>query len=121
MLPLLAGAPAAAQTLERIREAGQINLGHRSDARPFSYWNDAQQPTGYSVDLCRKVADAVKTELGLPNLKVELVTVGLCTAGRACRGAGLPGDGRRTHGRGDRFCKPAPSQPRPPWTSRCAT
>ncbi len=75
VLPLLASA-ADAQTLERIRKAGQIHLGHRSDARPFSYWNDAQEPTGYSVDLCRAVADAVKAELGMPDLKVEMVTVG---------------------------------------------
>ncbi len=75
-LAALTSTTASAQTLERIRAAGQINLGHRSDARPFSYWDEAQQPAGYSVELCRKIADAVKAELGLPELRVELATVG---------------------------------------------
>ena len=61
-----------AQTLEKIRANGAITLGYRDAAGPFSYLDDQQQPIGYSMDICRKIAEAVKTELKLPGLKVNL-------------------------------------------------
>ena len=61
-------------TLARIRETGTIKLGYRTDARPFSF-DSAGGPVGYSVDLCQRVPDAVKQELGLSSLKVEWVPV----------------------------------------------
>lgn len=76
VLLLSAASASHAQTLERVRSAGQLNLGYRADARPFSYWDESKAAAGYSVELCGKVADAVKAELGLPELKVEMVTVG---------------------------------------------
>ncbi|MDQ3188257.1 MAG: transporter substrate-binding domain-containing protein [Pseudomonadota bacterium] len=57
-------------TLKKIKETGSITIGHRESSIPFSYLDDKQQPVGYSMDLCGKVVDAVKTELKLPNLKV---------------------------------------------------
>jgi glutamate/aspartate transport system substrate-binding protein len=71
-------ATAAAQegTLKKIKDSGSITLGHRDASVPFSYYDDKQQPVGYSIDLCMKVVDAVKNELKMPNLKVnyQLVT-----------------------------------------------
>jgi polar amino acid transport system substrate-binding protein len=64
----------AAGTLEKARDSGKLTLGYRADARPFSY-NDGGKPAGYSVALCQKVADAVKSELKLPELKVDVVPV----------------------------------------------
>ena len=46
--------------------AGKLTLGYRADARPFSYRDEAGKPAGYSVALCQKIAEQVKTELGLP-------------------------------------------------------
>src|SRR5688572_11381054 len=70
--------PAAAQegTLKKIKDSGSITLGHRDASLPFSYYDDKQQPIGYSMDLCMKIVDAVKAELKMPNLKVnyQLVT-----------------------------------------------
>jgi glutamate/aspartate transport system substrate-binding protein len=57
-------------TMKKIRETGQITVGHRESSTPFSYLDDKQQPIGYSMDLCAKVIDAVKAEMKLPNLKV---------------------------------------------------
>ncbi len=65
-----------AGTLERVREAGKLRLGHRVDAPPFSYLDQAGKPAGYSIALCQKIAEAVKTELGAPALAVEYVKVG---------------------------------------------
>ena len=70
-----AAAPARAGTLDRVREQGRLTLGYRLDARPFSYQDESGNPEGYSVALCRAIADAVKAELGLAQLAVEQVTV----------------------------------------------
>jgi glutamate/aspartate transport system substrate-binding protein len=43
---------------------------------PFSYYDDKQQPVGYAMDLCARIVEAVKKDVGVPNLKVnyQLVT-----------------------------------------------
>ncbi len=62
-------------TLKKIKDTGTITIGHRESSIPFSYLDDKQQPVGYAMDLCMKVVDAVKAELKLPNLKVNLQPV----------------------------------------------
>src|SRR5437763_10104861 len=75
---LAATLPAAAQegTLKKIKDSGSITIGHRDASIPFSYYDDKQQVVGYAVDLCLRIVDAVKKEVGNPNLKVnyQLVT-----------------------------------------------
>jgi glutamate/aspartate transport system substrate-binding protein len=71
----MAEAPAAGNTLKKITDTGVIKIGHRDASIPFSYLDDKQQPIGYSVDICLKIADAVKAHLKMPNLKVEFVPV----------------------------------------------
>ncbi|RJG09732.1 glutamate/aspartate ABC transporter substrate-binding protein [Pseudomonas cavernicola] len=59
-------------TLKKIKDSGTITLGHRDASIPFSYLgNDPRQPVGYSHDLQLKVVEAIKQELGLPELKVR--------------------------------------------------
>jgi len=62
-------------TLKRIRDTGTILLGVREASVPFSFLDAQKQPQGYSVDLCLKVADAIKAELKLPRLDVKFVPV----------------------------------------------
>jgi glutamate/aspartate transport system substrate-binding protein len=57
-------------TLKKISDSGVITLGVRDASIPFSYLDDKQESVGYSVDLCLKVADAVKAELKKPDLRV---------------------------------------------------
>src|SRR5262245_51128764 len=71
-------APATAQvagTLKKIQDTGAITVGFRESSIPFSYLDDKQQPIGYAMDLCMKIVDAVKAELKMPNLKVNLSPV----------------------------------------------
>src|SRR5262249_1457298 len=72
-------APAAAQTLsgtlKKIKETGTITVGYRESSIPFSYLDDKQQPVGYAMDLCMKIVDAVKADLKMPGLKVQLQPV----------------------------------------------
>jgi glutamate/aspartate transport system substrate-binding protein len=75
-LALAACAPREEGTLKKIKDSASITIGHRDASLPFSYYDDKQQPVGYALDLCLKVADAVQAELKLPKLEVkyQLVT-----------------------------------------------
>jgi glutamate/aspartate transport system substrate-binding protein len=64
---------AQADTLGQIRKSGEIRLGYRTDAPPMAYNDASGQPAGYSVELCRRIATAVKDELKLKDLKVAMV------------------------------------------------
>jgi glutamate/aspartate transport system substrate-binding protein len=60
-------------TLDQIRKSGEIRIGYRTDAPPLSF-NDADgEPAGYSVDLCRRIATAVKDNLKLSDLKITFI------------------------------------------------
>ena len=62
-------------TLKKVKETGGITIGYRESSIPFSYLDDRQKPIGYAMDLCMKVVDAVKKDLKMPALKVELQPV----------------------------------------------
>ena len=62
-------------TLKKIKDTGQITIGHRESSIPFSYLDDKQQPVGYAMDLCLKIVEAVKSELKMSSLKVNLQPV----------------------------------------------
>ena len=62
-------------TLKRVRDTATLTLGVREASVPFSFIDRQKQPQGYSVDLCLKVADAIKNELKLPRLDVRFVPV----------------------------------------------
>lgn len=62
---------ANAQTLEKIKETGNITLGIRESSVGLSYLDEKQQPVGYHIDICNRIVDAIKAELKLPNLKTS--------------------------------------------------
>jgi glutamate/aspartate transport system substrate-binding protein len=62
-------------TLRRIRDTGVILIGVREASVPFSFLDANKSPQGYSVDICLKVADAIKAELKVPRLEVRFVRV----------------------------------------------
>src|SRR5215468_10142348 len=71
------GTGAASGTLDRIKATKTLNLGYRDSSVPFSFVGTDQKPTGYSVELCQRVADDLKRDLQIPDLAVKwtLVTV----------------------------------------------
>jgi putrescine:ornithine antiporter len=71
--PAAAAAPSG--TLDRIRSAGRIRLGYRTDARPFAYRDESGQAAGYSIALCQRIGDELKDEPGLAGVSVEWVPV----------------------------------------------
>jgi glutamate/aspartate transport system substrate-binding protein len=72
----LSAGPANAEeltgTLKKIKETGALIIGYRDSSIPFSYLDDNQKPIGFAIDICYKIVDAVKQELKLDKLKVEL-------------------------------------------------
>ena len=62
-------------TLRRIRDTGTLLIGVRETSVPFSFLDAQKQPQGYSVDLCLRVVDAIKSELKLPRLEIKFVPV----------------------------------------------
>ncbi|PSL18011.1 amino acid ABC transporter substrate-binding protein [Shimia abyssi] len=67
--------PATAQTLDRIKETGQLNLGYRLDAKPMSYALETGEPAGYTPLVCVRVAQAITNHLKLDDLQVQFVPV----------------------------------------------
>src|SRR5262245_26967174 len=67
------GAQASAGTLDQIKKSGEIRIGYRTDAPPMAFKDSNGAAAGYSVDLCRRIATAVKEELKLSDLKVTFV------------------------------------------------
>lgn len=71
-----AAAPAErVDTLKRIGYTMTLTIGVRATNAPFSFVDAQNQPQGYSIDLCLRIADAVKKELKLPRLDVRFLPV----------------------------------------------
>jgi ABC-type amino acid transport substrate-binding protein len=62
-------------TLDKIARTGEFVIGYRTDSLPLSYDNADGQPSGYSVDLCRRIAAGIKAHLGNDELKTKFVRI----------------------------------------------
>ena len=75
-LPVSANAAAElTQTLKRIDDSGEINLGYRVDQTPMSFDNGSNRAAGYSVELCNHIAAAVSQKLSRTDIRVNYVPV----------------------------------------------
>lgn len=50
--------------LDRVKNGGDIVIAHRESSVPFSYLGADKKPIGYAVDLCLKLAEAVRKNMG---------------------------------------------------------
>jgi len=75
-------------TLARIERSQVLTLGYREDSRPFSYKDSDGNPAGYSVEVCKRVAASLQSQLKLAKLDVKWVPVTVGTRMQAV------GDGR---------------------------
>lgn len=66
-------ATAPTDTMAAIRERGEIRLGHRESSFPLSFVAKDGTPSGYSIDICLRVVDAIRAEFKRPDLKVRYV------------------------------------------------
>lgn len=75
---VLAVPPQAAEltgTLKRVDETDTLRIGYREASPPFSFFGPDGQPTGYSVELCLRVAATVKNRLKKDDLILEFIPV----------------------------------------------
>jgi ABC-type amino acid transport substrate-binding protein len=64
----------APSTLERIAKSRTVTLAYAVDALPFSYLDQAKGPSGYTVQLCKRVVAGLQRQLGLDRLEAKWVT-----------------------------------------------
>jgi glutamate/aspartate transport system substrate-binding protein len=63
----------AQATLDKIKSRGQINVGYRSLAAPFSSHQTAEKPSGYSIDFCKPIVERLRQAAGNSNLPVRYI------------------------------------------------
>jgi ABC-type amino acid transport substrate-binding protein len=62
---------AESSTLKRIAETGEIRIGYVPDAPPLSFEDEDGNVIGYSIDLCRQIASAIRFDLGLEKIDIR--------------------------------------------------
>jgi ABC-type amino acid transport substrate-binding protein len=77
LLTACANVPGAApkDTLTRVGETKSLTLGFREDSKPFSSRDENGNPTGYTVELCKRVAASLQSQLKLSQLDIKWVPV----------------------------------------------
>ena len=65
-----ANAESHTDTLSRVLESGEFRIGYVPDAPPLSFRDGKGNVVGYSIDLCRHIASAVRDELGLEKIDI---------------------------------------------------
>ncbi len=63
--------------LDRIKSGGAIVIAHRESSVPFSYLDGNKKPVGYALDLCIKLARAVRQKMGVKGgegIELKMVT-----------------------------------------------
>jgi ABC-type amino acid transport substrate-binding protein len=57
-------------TLKRVAETGEFRIGYVPDAPPLSFRDSENNAVGYSIDLCRRIASAVRDAAGLEEINI---------------------------------------------------
>ena len=63
---------AQADTLADVKKRGALRIGYSETSVPFSFKNNEGQPSGYSVELCQRIATAIASKMGAA-VKVDWV------------------------------------------------
>jgi glutamate/aspartate transport system substrate-binding protein len=50
--------------LKTLQETATLRIAYRTDSRPFAYLDPQGKPTGYTIDLCERVAKSLEQLLG---------------------------------------------------------
>jgi glutamate/aspartate transport system substrate-binding protein len=62
-------------TLDQVKKTKKVRIGYRADKPPMSFVNRNNELVGYSIDLCLRMVDEMKTTLEIPDISVEYVPV----------------------------------------------
>jgi ABC-type amino acid transport substrate-binding protein len=75
IVPIVGHAQALEGALKRIKSAKSVAIAYRSDASPFSFVDESKQPTGFSIDLCRRIVASIAQQLGVEGMQIQWVPV----------------------------------------------
>ncbi|MBB1604501.1 amino acid ABC transporter substrate-binding protein [Variovorax sp. UMC13] len=73
--PVAAAQAQEGGTLAKIKASGAITYGYRESSFGFSYLDANLKPVGYSIEICNRIVEAVKTELQLPAIDIKYQAV----------------------------------------------
>jgi glutamate/aspartate transport system substrate-binding protein len=62
-------------TLAKIKASGKVVIGTRDSSAPLAYTLGEGKFTGYHVEICNRIVDAIKSDLKMPNLATEYTLV----------------------------------------------
>ena len=65
--------------LDKIKATRTVTLGYSEAAVPFSFLSSDNRPQGYTVDLCKRIAEGIQQQLGLARLDIKWVKVNVDT------------------------------------------
>lgn len=65
-----AGANTGPSTLDKVKQTGTFTVGTRAASLPFNYLDDNNQQAGYAWEIIQRVADKVKEQTGVAELKL---------------------------------------------------
>ena len=77
----LAGLAASAQaqgltgTLKKIKDSGKVVMGTRDSSAPLAYTLGGGKYTGYHVELCQQIIEALKRQINAPAVRTEYTLV----------------------------------------------
>jgi len=75
LAPVLGHSQASEGALKRIKATKSVAIAYRSDAVPFSFVDESKQPTGFTIDLCRRVVASIAQQLGVEGMQIKWVPV----------------------------------------------
>lgn len=75
LAPVLGHSQASEGALKRIKATKSVAIAYRSDAVPFSFVDESKQPTGFSIDLCRRIVASIAQQLGVEGMQIKWVPV----------------------------------------------
>jgi len=65
----------AGPLLDKVKSEGRLTIAHRDASIPFSYLDAEGKPIGYAMDICRRMAQAIQTSLGLSQMPLDFLQV----------------------------------------------
>ena len=73
--PGVTRADEADTALTRIRQNKAVTIGFRESAAPFAYLDESRQPSGYSINICKRIVAEIGRKLSIPNIETRYVPV----------------------------------------------
>jgi glutamate/aspartate transport system substrate-binding protein len=73
LLPALARGQEADTALMRIQRNKAVTIGFRESAAPFAYLDERKQASGYSIDICNRIAEEIGRKLNISHIETRYV------------------------------------------------